>query len=297
MHSKKPLQNKRAILLSFPARKGGVGKTMFVANTAGFLANDGYRVLVIGTDSQQDITNRYLGNIEGLDLASTGSFSDVLDGTISIDEAVITTPPYKRFIYGTSRFSKEPTRKATGETYTFDMIRAGQNIDQRSGDDLFIIRDRLLGVMSNYDFILFDTPPSESEAVMFVLMACDYAVIPVATNDETSTSIASIQGALENIDLANANGSGISCLGVVLNKLSTARKLNQFHNDIFRKENKDFIFKEAIIETANIPNSNEYCIPLCSFSAGDWKSGTASFYRFYQELLGRIEESSSREEM
>ena len=269
--------SEKTLYICFPARKGGVGKTMFVANTAAYLANDGKRVLVVCTDPQEDLSEKYLTALEDYDIDEHLSLADVLSGE-SVEKAIVTTPSYngydmKRFFY---------KRRRNGKTYTFDIIPSGVDIDSRRGDDLNSFRNVLCDVEKNYDYILFDTPPSESEAFMMTLMSCDYAVVPVTD----LASFKSVQMVLDDIELAKENGSPIQCLGIVINNQHTSRKLDHYNEDLFRESMGGLVFDTVVRSSSSIPNADAFSVPLCSFE--QTSNGHEDFYRYYCEFVKRL---------
>jgi len=273
-------RNGTPVYICFPARKGGVGKTMLAGNTAGFLANEGYRVLLVGADSQEDVSEKYLSPLEDFDLDEHLTLSDILDGTIAVEDAIVSTPKYKKF-----RFSEKTgklRRIYTGNTYTFDIIPAGTDIDSRGGDELDVIREYFSGIEENYDYILFDTPPAETESFMLVLMACDYAVIPVTDR----ASFKSVKNVLDDIELARDNGSRVRCLGIVVNNQHSTRSLDKFNEGIFRESLDGAVFDTVIRSSSIIPNADAFSLPVCSYMT---KEGSCEdLYRYFCELNERI---------
>ena len=257
----------RTIHLCFPARKGGVGKTMLAGNIAAYLANDGYRVLVVGTDSQEDITETYLAGTD-FDIDNHPTLVQVLDKEIDIHDAIVKTPEFRK-----------PGKKL--QSYSFDMLPGGPDINHYPSDNLFVLRDAMQEVESDYDFIIYDTCPSDSESSMYVLMTCDYAVVPV-TNRASFKSVNTIMGDME---LANECGSNIKCLGVVLNNMSRARKLDKINESIFRESLEDLVFVNVVHLSSAITNADAYNIPVCSFNEGERFD---DLYYLYLELKKRM---------
>lgn len=265
--------------ICFPARKGGVGKTMLAGNTAAMLASEGYKVLLFGADSQEDISERYLADVEDFDIDDHITVLDVLSG-IDVHEGIVSTPEFRKYTYRLN--GKQVQRKAENETYHFDILPAGKNIDELNSDSLFIFREILAPVEDEYDFVIFDTPASETDAVMFAFMASDYAVVPVTY----MASFKSVQMVLDNIRLAGDNGSSITCLGVVVNDQHASRSLDKFNEKEFRDMLGNLVFKTVIRDASVFVNADAFNIPVCSFPVKT--AGTDDIYRFYVELKKRM---------
>ena len=257
----------RTIHLCFPARKGGVGKTMLAGNMAAYFANDGYRVLVVGTDSQEDITETYLAGTD-FDIDNHHTLVEVLDGDIDIHDAIVKTPAFRK-----------PRKKL--QSYSFDMLPGGPDINHYPSDNLFVLRDAMQAVESEYDFIIYDTCPSDSESSMYVLMTCDYAVVPV-TNQASFKSYNSILGDME---LARECGSKIECLGVVLNNMTRINLLDKRNEELFREMLGDTVFMNVVHRCTAVTNADAYNVPVCSFNEGERFD---DLYHLYLELKKRM---------
>lgn len=149
-------------------QKGGVGKTMVSINVAGALANRGHNVLFIDTDPQGNAT-------EGLGFADTyledapHLASILTDGEGELDDIVVEHKEMGVVPSNIDMFTAEA-----------DLVSAmqGRLRLQRAVDDF--LTDR------NYDFVIYDTPPSLLVMTDSALLAAGNVLIP-ALAEETST--------------------------------------------------------------------------------------------------------------
>jgi chromosome partitioning protein len=147
-----------AKIVSFIIQKGGCGKTTTTVNIGGYLAEQGYRVLMIDMDPQGNMTH-HLGIVpETLEI----TIRNVLKKSVPISEAII-----KR-------------------SENLDVI--GNNI-LTSADEItflntfsreYLLRDQLTSIMKDYDYILIDCPPSLGILSLNSLVASHEMFIVVA---------------------------------------------------------------------------------------------------------------------
>jgi len=138
-------------VITFGTLKGGVGKTMLCFNIAGLLSSQGYKVLVIDSDLQGNLTN----NI-GIDRTL-----DKLPTMYDIYNTELSSPPPEEVII------KQPNKNIPN----MDMIagsiflhraelRLGQVIGREQVLSLYIEENS--NFFAQYDYIFIDTNPSMS---------------------------------------------------------------------------------------------------------------------------------------
>lgn len=192
---------KKPITMCFPARKGGVGKSFLTVNVAGFLTTMGKKVLIVGVDQQQDI-NSYLIDTE-FDTGNYYSLEEVLYGQCRPEDAIYP------FVYRMCRWEHEGSclrRKfPKGETAIMYLMPAGSSISRVTLDEengminLDVLANALEPIADEFDYILFDTPSSESDMTILAYAASDYAIVPFMGYD----SFKSVELVSKNIELLN----------------------------------------------------------------------------------------------
>jgi chromosome partitioning protein len=138
-----------ATVITVTLRKGGSGKTTTAVNLASSLAKHGKRVLLIDLDPQANATASL-----GLDTQNLPNIADVLQGTKEIHHVI-----------------NDPVKG-------FDLIPSNQILAQieatlATDPDQYatIIKDLISPLLPHYDYILIDTPPSESMLTITALVA------------------------------------------------------------------------------------------------------------------------------
>ena len=169
--------------IAFINEKGGSGKTTLVANIASYLAmRRGYRVLAIDMDPQG-----HLGRVLGLEVRRPDrSVIELLVDTVLAERAPEA---------GTALPEPEPTSDlpATATRIpNLDVIVANRSLalfpawtagspDAADGDPTNLLCRRLdrADQLADYDYVLFDAPPSFGHLTLNVLRASDEVVVPV----------------------------------------------------------------------------------------------------------------------
>ncbi len=167
--------------IAFINEKGGSAKTTLTANIGAYLAlKRGRRVLAIDMDPQGQ-----LGKVFGLDVRRTGrSAIDLLLDTL-LDDASLDVPgprPATRGADPASGLPVVPTRIPN-----LDVIVANKALalfpgwDGGEGDPTERLARSLASFedLDDYDFVLFDAPPSFGPLTLNVLRAADELAVPV----------------------------------------------------------------------------------------------------------------------
>jgi chromosome partitioning protein len=158
-----------AKIVTFSIYKGGTGKTTSAVNTAAALADVGKRVLLVDLDQQAQAT-KYVG----FDPDTT---------PVSIAQVFIQNTPI--------RLAIQPT------LFKFDMVAASDVLSAveamlESGKDEWLLREKLEPILSEYDFILLDTPPGKDKLTFNALIAAQQIVVPVSAEKAAIDGLADL---------------------------------------------------------------------------------------------------------
>ena len=144
-------------IISIINQKGGVGKTTTAVNLSAYLADKGYKVLLIDTDSQGNATSGLSKKVK-----FRSDLYEVLLNDEIIENAIVKTDVRKLFLLPAS----------------IDL--AGAEIEMVSLPRReFLLKDKLQSIKDDYDFILMDCPPSLGLMTLNTLVASEFVLIPI----------------------------------------------------------------------------------------------------------------------
>ena len=184
-----------AATIAVANQKGGVGKTTTTANLANALARHGLRVLVIDTDPQANLTSGL-----GVDGVVQQSVADAL---LQRD---IELPRYRVEDASGIAIDLVP---ATPELATVEIA-----LQTKLGREMRL-REHLMRVAPEYDYILIDTPPSLGVLTLNALVAADWVIIPTEARFFSLQGLQMLNESIEEVTFLNPR---LKILGVVLSK-------------------------------------------------------------------------------
>ncbi len=174
--------------LALTSGKGGVGKTLFSINISDLLAKQGKRVLII--DGDFGLSNIHLM----LGIAPDKNLVNVIKGEMTLEEIVIKIKENVAFISSGSG------------------VRELANMPERQ---ILSLISRIKEIAeSDYDIVVFDTPPGIHDDTIAIVSAVD---LPIVITTPEPTAVAD---AYALIKIANKQ-NGVKDFYVLVNKVSS----------------------------------------------------------------------------
>ncbi len=198
------LANIMARVIAIVNQKGGVGKTTTAINLGAQLAASGSAVLLVDFDPQGNAT---AGLGVNRAILKTGVY-DALVGRTPLSAVVFPT--------NVSRLSLAPA--------TMDLAGANVELVNVEGRE-FKLKEALTPVLSSYDYILIDCPPSLGLLVINALTAADAVLIPVQAEYFALEGVGQLVSVIQLVK-QNLNPN-LEILGALITMYSGTQKLSQ----------------------------------------------------------------------
>ena len=202
-------KDKRPVLMTVYAPKGGVGKTTLASNLACLFPLLGYKTLVIDLDFQANLTMSF-------DYDSELTIEEAEEMDVSKEKIIEYHFGHllKDWPTGTKTFA-EVVKKPYGENGPH-LIPADLNLDQldatltvaslSQGDGDFKIAEYFEenfeknGVLSSYDLIIFDAAPAKNRITRNALFASDYVISPISMEKFSTKGLSYLSVTLDQMN-------------------------------------------------------------------------------------------------
>lgn len=251
-----------ARLISIVNQKGGVGKTTTAINLGAYLAEMGKFVLLVDLDPQANATSGL-----GIDHRSLerGVYQSILSQA-AMREVVLETG------HDLLRVAPSTTDLAGLNIELVDMERRE-----------FRLRDALMEVRNDYDFILIDCPPTLGLITLNGLVAGDEILIPVQAEYYALEGLGQL---LETVKLVKDGlRPDLGVLGAVITMYDGRTKLS---DDVLQELYKYFpntIFQSVIPRNVRLAEAPSFGRTIAQFDPGS--KGAKAYERLAQEIVER----------
>ena len=248
-------------VVAIASQKGGVGKTTTAINIAASLARARRKVLLIDLDSQANLTS----GIGMIPEPHQRGIYEVLLGMATLDEV------------------------ATPNQAGFDVVPANRNLSGAQVELLdvkrreFQLKEALIGLRKEYNWVLLDCPPSLNIVVINALVAADRVIVP------TQCEYFALQGLVELFDTIkkvqrNFN-SNLKLYGVLRTMHDRRNKLNREVSDQLKAHLGEQVYRTIIprnIRLAEAPSHGKTGLEYDKNCAG-----TIAYMALVGELLNQ----------
>ncbi|HIE53272.1 MAG TPA: ParA family protein [Armatimonadetes bacterium] len=250
-------------------QKGGVGKTTTVLSLAAFIAEWGYRVLVVDLDSQGNATSGLGVNRRQLKRC----IYDALVGACPLTEVIVSTSD--------SGLDLAPS--------TLDLagleIELARLSDVSTGFRETRLREALVPVKDQYDCLFVDSPPSLGLLTLNALAAAEGVIIPVQSEYYALEGLSQL---LNTITLVQRRlNPRLRIEGAIITLYDARTNLSRQVAEEVRQFFGPKAFNTIVPRNVRLGEAPSYGEPINRYAANS--AGGRAYRALAEELLARID--------
>ena len=249
------------IIIAVTNQKGGVGKTTTSVNLAYFLAKAGKKTLLVDFDPQGNATSGL-----GFDKQTLGiSMAEVITGQAKLTQAILPTE-YKNL-------SIAPSMSHLANT----------EVELAQADGRFMRLKQALSSVTEYDYIIVDSPPSLSLLTVNGLIAARYVLLPVQAEFYALEGLGQL---LETMKLVRKGlNPSLDLLGVLPTMMDSRTTLStQVHEEI-KKHFPDKVFQTTIPRNIRLAEAPSHGLPVGAYDR--FSKGSRAYKALAKEIIER----------
>ena len=264
-----------AYIFCIANQKGGVGKTTTTINLAAALAAIGQRVLMIDLDPQGNAT---MGS--GVDKRKLQhSIYDVLLGESSLAQSRVTS------VWGEAA--------AKPDMATYHVLGANRDL---AGAEVELVnlehrekrlKNAIAEVVSDYDIVLIDCPPSLSLLTLNGLCAAHGVIVPMQCEYFALEGLTDLVNTIKQVH-ANLN-KDLKIIGLLRVMFDPRITLQQQVSDQLKAHYGDKVFNTLIPRNVRLAEAPSYGLPGVVFDPA--AKGSQAFIDFAKELVQRFKQT------
>jgi chromosome partitioning protein len=252
-------------ILTIANQKGGVGKTTTALNLAAAIAMRQKKTLLIDLDPQANCTIAFF---HGKDIQA--SMFDVL-GDHHVEMASIIKPSSDPMLF------VAPARLALAK---IEQQLAGQF------DAPFKLKDALAPIVSQYDYIIIDTPPALGILTVNAMVASTHLLVPIQA---AYFAIEGTDDLLETYERIRARPNpSLKVLGVVITLFDKRTNISRDTHEQIRSVFGTVLFKTRIGKNVRLEESPAYKETIMTFAPKS--PGARDYGKLALEVIQRVEE-------
>ena len=244
-------------------QKGGVGKTTTAVNLAACVADMGRRVLLVDVDPQGNATSGL-----GVNARDGGSVYDVLVDGLPAAQAVRVT-----------RFKNLSVLASTIDLSGAEIELVG--VDGREK----ILRNALLRIEGEYDYIFIDSPPSLGLLTLNALTAADSVLVPIQCEYYALEGVGQLMNTLQLV--RKRLNPALDVEGVVLTMLDGRTNLGLQVVGEVKKYFKGKVFTTVVPRNVRLSEAPSHGLPIHLYDARC--PGADAYGKLARELIERNE--------
>ena len=231
-------------IIAITNQKGGVGKTTTALSLISALHLKRYKVLGVDLDPQGS-----LGFSAGLDIENSDTIYEVLKGRKKIDDVIVDTE--------------------LGDFLPSNILLSTAELEFNMPAREFLLRDQLVKVADDYDYIIIDTPPALNVLTVNAYVAADGLIVPMAPEILSLLGISQLRDTVDTV--RRYYNPGLSVLGILLNRYNARlilnREVEEMSQEVARKLGTH-VFQTKIHASVSVAEAPAYGESVLTYAPG-----------------------------